>query len=110
MKTILFAIALLLASGTRPVMAATTDWHLLIGTWTDPSDQNCIIMIGNGSVASEHCMHWNFVRLNHPYPEEAEFVAKDGTLCRVTMILPITNRLVIQTAGRCGNYSLVRVK
>jgi hypothetical protein len=94
-----------------PVAAATTDWHLLIGTWADPSDQNCIITIGNdGSVASEHCTHWNFVRLNRPYPEESEFVAKDGTLCRVTMLLPIANRLAIQTAGLCGNYSLVRVK
>lgn len=109
MKFIPLVAAALVTFGAVSADAAMADWHNLIGTWADTTDGNCRITMSNdGSVVSNHCSRWNFARFSRPYPDDTDFVARDGTLCHVTLIIPLGNRTMVQTP--CGSFTLTRVQ
>jgi hypothetical protein len=107
LKVIPIFAAAFVALCAVPAQAAMTDWHKIIGTWADTTDGACrITMNPNGSIVAEHCSRWNFASFNRPYSDETEFVARDGTQCRATLIIPVGNRVMIQTP--CGTFTLTR--
>jgi hypothetical protein len=109
LRVISIVAAAFVAFCAVPAQAALTDWHKLIGTWTDTADGACrITMNPDGLITAEHCSRWNFASFSRPYSDETEFVARDGTRCRATLIIPVGNRVMIQTP--CGTFTLAHAQ